>query len=513
MRDTVPYDWLASRAYLSADDTAVIDLMTRTKISYRTLNQRANQLANYLIEEEGVAVGDRVAILALNVNQVIELYFACQKIGAIFVPLNWRLKQSELAYVMEDCEAKVLFYSEDLTQKLQGDWQHVVPTVIEITSEAYQNIFEYPELPETFSPAISGDQVAIMIYTSGTTGMPKGVMLSYAGIQQNALNTIVTWDMGRKDSALATAPLFHVAALFGNVIPLLLAGGTVVLMPYFMPDKITESLIRCHITMCFMVPTMYYEWLDTDTFDPKALDTVRILIAGGGPPLASVTQRFAELGHPLINSYGLSEAGPNNFRITPADVREHPNSIGRPAPFVDIRLEDDNGNLVAPGKVGELVIGGNHCFVGYWNNEEATEKTLINGYVHTGDLAKQTEDGLYYIIGRKKELIITGGENVTPYEVEKVLLAMDWIDDAVVVGYDNPKYGESVGALIKVNRAIDDPLAEIKAYTKTRLAGYKRPKQVVIWDNEFPQTSLGKVDRKKISQILRKNVKKVSRKG
>ncbi|MCI5774916.1 MAG: acyl--CoA ligase [Aerococcus sp.] len=185
MRDTVPYDWLASRAYLSADDTAVIDLMTRTKISYRTLNQRASQLANYLIEEEGVAVGDRVAILALNVNQVIELYFACQKIGAIFVPLNWRLKQSELAYVMEDCEAKVLFYSEDLTQKLQGDWQHVVPTVIEITSEAYQNIFEYPELPETFSPAISGDQVAVMIYTSGTTGMPKGVMLSYAGIQQN----------------------------------------------------------------------------------------------------------------------------------------------------------------------------------------------------------------------------------------------------------------------------------------------------------------------------------------
>lgn len=510
MKDTVPYDWLTSRAYLSADAIALVDLKTETKMTYRTLNQRANQLAIYLQDQADVGIGDRVAILAPNVSPIIELYFACQKLGAIFVPLNWRLKQQELDYVMNDCGPKVLFFSEDITKKLTGDWQDVASINMSITSAEYKMIFDQP-ISEGLSPAaVSGEDVSTLIYTSGTTGMPKGVMLSYKGIQQNAMDTIVTWGMMPNDSSLTTAPLFHVAALIGNVIPMLMAGGTVVLMPYFTPEQLSGCLINYQITMCFMVPTMYYEWLEAETFDPKALDTIRVLIAGGGPPLTSVSQRFSELGHPLLNTYGLSEAGPNNFRITVADAEEHPMSIGKPAPFVNIRLEDDDGNQVETGEVGELVIGGDHCFIGYWHNDEATADTIVDGYVHTGDLAKRDEDGLYYIINRKKEIIITGGENVTPYEVEHVLDAIDWIDDAVVVGYDNPKYGESVSAFIKINREIDNPKAEIAAYAKTRLAGYKRPKQVIVWDDEFPKNSLGKVDRQKLSQIMNNYVKKIS---
>lgn len=491
-------DFLKTRARLSSDQIAVIDPLKERQWTYGQLHQRAINLAHYLLKRN-ISKGDRVALFAPNDVAYYDLLFACTKIGAIMVPLNWRLKPIEIEKIVKDCSPKFVLYAEHHKDRIESIFAE--KDRIDIDSQYYDAIFSKPiseDLPELHIDKYSP---AFIMYTSGSTGMPKGVMISHNGMIQNALNGIASWNFVANDSTLVSAPMFHIAAFGGFAIPFIVNGLTVVLQRYFNPLEAIQLIENYKITHLFMVPTMYYTLLTHDSFDSKALSSVKVMISGGAPASNFVQKSFEKFGYNIINSYGLTEVGPNNFRILASEVADHPKSIGKPLMFVGARIVDENFQDVKPGEIGELLLSGQHVFRGYWENSAETEKASYGKFFCTGDLAKQDEDGFYYIVNRKKELIITGGENVLPSEVETVLNNYPIVRDSVVLGYDNPEFGESVGAAIILNADCPDYEKEITRYCLEHLAGYKVPKAYLLLD-EFPRNAIGKIDKLAIQKLL-----------
>lgn len=499
------YDWIKQRSWLSQDKPAVIDALTEERYTYQDMNKRALRLAHYLQSAYGIQKGDRVALLAPNDVAYLDLIFACMKLGAIFIPLNWRLQPEELRHVINDCIPVCVFYATEMQASLEKNAPKGL-IGLNVNGEDYQNIVsEDSPFPATeLGPDIAHDDPQIIIYTSGTTGLPKGAMLSYSSVRENALNTILNWGMVADDVALVNAPLFHVAGLCGNVIPLLMVGGTIVLQRFYDPTVIIHYIKIYQVTFSFMVPTMYYELIRQDDFSKEGLKSLKVLISGGAPPLASVQEAFSSIGFPLINSYGLTESGPNNFRLLAEEVAGRPDSIGRPSVFVKTRIVDEHYNDVPDGEIGELLLAGRHNFLGYWGKPKETAEVFHGDYVKTGDLARKDADGYYYIVNRKKELIITGGENVVPSEVENVLRGIPWIEEVIAVGYPDEKYGEAVGVAIKLKERylIEDLLDVMTHYARPFLAGYKIPRRVLVIEDDFPKNSVGKIDRQALSKLL-----------
>lgn len=495
-------DFLTTRARLSANQIALIDPDKGRKWTYDDLNQRAIRLATFLLKF-GITKGDRIILFSPNDVAYFDLLFACTKIGAIMVPLNWRLKPIEIKKIIEDCRPSLAFYASHHKDRLESIFED--SRMIDIDSEDYQTICE--EGPLTPLPNIRVDKMnpAFIMYTSGSTGMPKGVMISHSGMIQNALNGIANWNFEQKDSTLVSAPMFHIAAFCGFAIPFLMNGSTVVIERYFNPREALDLIRNYRISHLFMVPTMYYTLVTHEAFDADALQSVRVMISGGAPASDYVQAAFANLGHTIINSYGLTEVGPNNFRILPEEVPNHPKSIGKPIMFVSTRIVDAEFQDVAPGQVGELLISGEHMCLGYWENSSESQKAFHGKYFCTGDLARQDEEGFYYIVNRKKELIITGGENVLPSEVEAVLNRHPLVKDSVVLGFDNPEFGESVAAALILDGECQEYKKVLNHYCMDHLAGYKTPKAYLILD-DFPRNAIGKVDKLALQKMINDNV-------
>lgn len=493
-------DYLKVRAQLDGDRIAVIDPNKGKEWTYRALDSRAKRLAVYL-RHKGVGPGDRVALFAPNDVAYFDLLFACTKLGAIMVPLNWRLKSAELEHVIADCQPKGFLYAGNHLERIS----FVGPDRlwVDIDSQAYHGICDQgdPELEEW----AGGDLLdpAYLIYTSGTTGLPKGVIVTQQGMIHNSLYAIVSWGIGPDIVTLASAPMFHIAGFAGTVLPALMIGGKVIIQRYFDPTQAVDLIEKYRITHLFMVPMMYYTMLKAENFRPSAFDDTEVLISGGAPPSDWVLETFAKWGITIINSYGLSEAGPHNFRMNVQEAFKRPGSIGKPILFIDVQILDENRQPVTGEEIGELVIKGKHVCGGYWKKDDVTAESFHQGYFLTGDLAKRDKDGYYYIVDRKKELIITGGENVLPSEVERVLKDHPNVMDAIVVGCDHPQYGESVAAaVIPTEGASLEELEEVlDVFATERLAGYKTPKHY-YFVKQFPETSVGKVDRMKLRKEI-----------
>lgn len=499
-------DWMGHRALSSPHKVAMIDGATGESLTYLELNDRATRLANHLRHRCGVRSGDRVAVLAMNRGEILEAFFAVAKLTAILVPLNYRLTQSELQYIIEDCEPRVLLYEREFASTAQS--------LCDQLSIQHQLAFDGPE--ENYEQALAASSVvaveeefdpempALIIYTSGTTGRPKGALLSHRMLTWNSINTTTGWDIASTDITTVHMPLFHTGGFNVLTLPLLHVGGTVVMLRTFEVLKVLEALEKHRCTLFFGVPTTFQMMLEAPQFEATDLSAMRYFISGGAPCPVPLIEEIQKRGIAFTQGYGLTEVGPNCFRLGLEDAVRKAGSIGFPTFHSEARIVDDKGHDVVRGEIGELLLRGGHVCSGYWRNSEATAAALCNGWFYTGDLARQDDEGYYYIAGRAKDMIISGGENIYPAEVEAVLHEHPAISSVALIGLPDPKWGEQPVAVVIVYKNSDVSAGEIIEFCSGKLARYKIPKQVFFVE-EFPLLASGKV----YKRVLKEEIEKI----
>jgi fatty-acyl-CoA synthase len=489
-------DWLARRAALSPERLALVDTIGDRKITYAEWNGAANRTARYL-RELGVERGSRVAVLANNCVEVLAVWFACAKLGAIFQPLNFRLKAAELSGLVDDGTPEVLLYGAGYAQEAEAlrarrsSLRHVVGLDEPGGFAAREGHSSAPFPAEPSSPS---DPWALC-YTGGTTGAPKAAVLTYGSIHANAVNTIVSWGLDATDVALLNAPLFHTGGMNVFTAPLVLAGGASVVCRAFDVDQVFDLVNARAISLLFGVPTMFVAMQSHPRWGEVDFSGLKLVISGGAPCPMPVFEKFWSRDVDFKTGYGLTEAGPNNFWLPPAEVRKRPGAVGVPLFDVEVKLVDESGAVREGPAEGELLIRGPHVCGGYWQRPAETAKVMDGGWLRTGDLARRDADGFYSIIGRSKDLIISGGENVYPAEVESVIAAHPAVAEVAVIGVPDPKWGEVPRAVVVVREgsAVTEP--ELIAFAKERIASYKVPKSVVFRAS-LPRTPVGKIDKR-----------------
>lgn len=498
---------MKKRVRLTPDVAALADAHLEREWTYKELDERITAAAHWL-SAKGVRKGDRVALLSPNDISHFDLLFACGRLGAIFVPLNWRLSPVELNYILEDCTPKLIGYHTNLKNKLE-DIRADFALSFNIDREEHLTAVTGTYHSE---PLEENDPLAI-IYTGGTTGRPKGVVLSHRSILWNAINTTVSWNLTNEDVTLTYLPLFHTGGLNALSVPILMAGGKVVLSGDFHPVDAVRYLNEYNCTTVLLVPTMYQMMLETEEFKRSSFPSIKVFLSGGAPCPLGIYEAFQRKGLKFKEGYGLTEAGPNNFYIDPDVAMLKKGSVGKPMLFNEVKLVKEDGKDAGVHEVGELLIKGKHTFHYYWNNVEATHEALKDGWLHSGDLGKRDEDGFFYIVGRKKDMIISGGENVYPLEIEHWLSSHPAIAQAAVTGLPDEKWGEKVVAFIVKNDNASIDKDELKSYCTRKLANYKIPKKF-IFINELPKTHVGKIDKKELRKLgTTKENKEIGKQG
>lgn len=504
-------DWLGRRAALSPDKVALFDNGSGGRaVTYRAWDRTANQTAHFLRERLGVRRGDRVAMLSMNNVETLDLWFACGKLGAIFTPLNHRLTAGELGQYLAATTPDVLVYGPEFahaSEALRRETSFVPRTFVALrgASRARGDDVDFAgrDAATDRSPPsiqIGWDEPWVLCGTGGTTGTPKAAMLTYRSITANAVNTISSWGLSASDVALLNAPLFHTGGLNVFTAPLVLAGGTSVVCRSFEPDEVYAGVRQQGVTVFFGVPTMFLALSQHRRFAEAELRALRICISGGAPCPEPLFHTYWERGIELKTGYGLTEAGPNNFWLPPADVRRKVGSVGAPLFFVEARIVNAARELVRPGNVGELEVRGPHVFGGYWGRPEETAKVLDDGWLRTGDLGRCDDEGHFYIAGRSKDLLISGGENVYPAEIEAVLAAHSSVAEAALIGMPHEKWGQVGRAFVVLAESASPDAEAILAFCRARLAKYKVP-QSIVFVAALPRTGAGKVDKKALEKL------------
>ncbi len=492
-------DWLVKRAEFSPTKTALVDDASGQRVSYGELNQRVSALAAYL-KTLGLNKGDRVAILDFNSLFHLELLFALPRLGAVLLPLNFRLSPAELQNILEDASPKALFYGTEFSATAKEIKTEKTGTLLISSGEA-ESAVKKVGYSTRLDPALEIDQEHpwLLIYTGGTTGPPKGAMLSHRMVTWNSLNTIISWGLNPDDTVIMAMPFFHTGGLNVFTLPLLKLGGTVVIMKSFEPEQYLELLQQEKGTIMFMVPTMYQLLADTASFNAADFSTIRLCITGGSPCPEKLYHLYWEKGLPFKQGYGLTEAGPNCFALADSMIKEKIGSVGKAVFYARAKVVNEEGTAVAPNDVGELVLAGPHLFSGYWNNPQATEETIKDGWLYTGDIVRCDEDGYFYIVDRKKDMFISGGENVYPFEIESVLYRHPAVSEAAVIGIPHDKWGEVGRAYIVLHHGESIDPSSIIEYCKEHLARYKVPKEV-IFKNALPKSPAGKIIKRSLTQ-------------
>ncbi|MCK6510375.1 long-chain fatty acid--CoA ligase [Myxococcota bacterium] len=498
-------DWLRKRAQLSPEKTALIDQATGRQVSYRAWDQQVQRLALSLQKTLGVGKGDRVAILAMNCIEYLDVFFACGRLGAILQNLNWRLQVRELDALIAECRPVALIYGEefgDAVRSLQGS-RAEVGTWIALTKairsqDPLLSVSEAMDERESLLPvSIAPDDPWLICYTGGTTGLPKGATLTHGNILANAINTIISWELDAHDVAILNAPLFHVGGLNVFTTPLVYAGGTSIVCKGFEVGMVFDLVRDQGVTVFFGVPTMFILMQEDPRWKAADFSGTKFVISGGAPCPLPVFERFWEKGVHFKTGYGLTEAGPNNFWLPKEDIERKPGAVGFPLMHVEIKVIDEDGSRVGADEVGELCLRGPHVMAGYWQRPEASAEVLREGWLHTGDLVRVDAEGYVSIVGRLKDMYISGGENVYPAEIESVLHEAEGVAEAAVVGVADARWGEVGLALIRREEGAGCTEQDILRYAQAHLARYKIPRYVVF-SEALPKTSAGKLDKKAI---------------
>ncbi|MFT4101889.1 MAG: long-chain-fatty-acid--CoA ligase [Burkholderiaceae bacterium] len=497
---------LSRRAFISPQVEAIVEpLVEGRRFTYRQLNARCNQVANALVAD-GVQLGDRVGLLLMNGSEFVETFFAVGKIGAVNVPLNWRLVADELEFILKDSGATVLVYDENFAKVVaelqsRGDKTNVRRWIqLGGQAPAFAASYEaWRDAAPTTEPEIRGfdDDLLFIMYTSGTTGLPKGVMHSHSTVLWGTLTAVATCDMRPRDRFLLSLPMFHVGALNPSMSSVYM-GGTQVILKSF-DAKLSWELIRDEkITTTLMVPAMLQFMLAV--YDPAQHDcsTLRWCMSGAAPVPVNLIKTYADMGIEIHQVYGMTESCGPGCLIFGEDAMTRAGSTGRGFFHTDVRIVDGMGKDCPPGEPGEVLLRGGHVMVGYWNRPDATAQTLVDGWLHTGDVGTMDEEGFVTIRDRMKDMLISGGENVYPAEVENMLLGHPSVADAAVIGLPSPKWGEVALAIVVLKKGESLTTEELLAWCKGKLATFKLPKVAVILD-EIPRNPSGKV----LKRVLR----------
>jgi long-chain acyl-CoA synthetase len=466
-------------------------------LTYSALDRLASQLVT-LLHDRGVGPGDRVGLMLPNVAQFPIAYYGILRAGAVVVPMNPLLKEREMEYYLDDSGAKLLLaWPDAIAEAAAGakaagvDLLTVVPGEFEATLAAQE--------PTSDPVSRASDDTAVVLYTSGTTGKPKGAELTHGGLNRNqAVMARTLMEIGPDDVVMGCLPLFHVFGMGCGMNSAISSGSLLTLIPRFTPGKALEVIQRDQVTVFQGVPTMYAAMLGAPQREKYDVSTVRCCVSGGAALPVEVLRSFEEaFGCIILEGYGLSESSPVAAFNHPHAGRK-PGSIGTPIEGVRMRLVDENRLVVAAGEIGEIEICGHNVMKGYWNKPDATAVAIdADGWLSTGDMARQDGEGYYFIVDRKKDLLIRGGYNVYPREVEEVLYEHPAVAEAAVVGIPHALLGEEIGAAVQLKAGQTATTEELRDHVKQRIAAYKYPRVVWIVD-ELPKGPTGKILRREI---------------
>ncbi len=490
---------LTRRALRDPDVEAIFEPASGRRLSFRELNARSNHVANALTDS-GVLHGDRVGLLLMNGAEFVESFFAAGKIGAVNVPLNWRLVADELEFILADAGATVLIFGAEFADvaaelRSRGD-KTAITTWIQVGGDhpidgaIDYNAWTTAASPDEPTPSGAGDDLVFIMYTSGTTGLPKGVMHSHDTVLWAILTGIATADFQHGDRYLNSLPMFHVGAL-QPVLSCVFAGCSLVILKAFDPTLSWELIRDEKITTTLMVPVMLQFMLAVRNPDQHDASSLRWCMSGAAPVAKTLIEQYDALDIEIHQVYGLTETCGPACLISSADAITRAGSTGKAFYFTEVRIVRDDGTECDPDESGEVLVKGPHIMVGYWNRPEATAEAVVDGWLHTGDVATMDADGFVTIVDRVKDMLISGGENVYPAEIESVLLSHPKIADAGVIGVPSEKWGESPLAAIVAN---DESLTaeEVIEFCKGKLAPFKSVK-AVEFVTELPRNPSGKI--------------------
>ncbi len=497
--------WITKWATIKPEKQAII--WEDVPCTYRELEQRINKVCHFLLGI-GVEKGDRVAVLLRNSRQYVETFFALSKTGAIMVPLNWRLSVPELEFIIEDSESSVVIFEGDflenatrLREKIPIDTQ-VCCTLGEARTDRlppwaldYEEAVMGQPAEEPPVPWPSGDNDPhILMYTSGTTGVPKGAILSHTKTFFNVLNANMYFDLTSSDVLLVSRPLFHSGGLIVETVPMLYRGGTVVVRRRFRPEEILETIERYGVTILELPATVYNFILKDCDLSRHNLSSLKCCFTGGERVPVSMLQAYAEKGIFISQIYGLTEAS-TLFWLPYDRAGEKMGSVGQPVFHGEVRIVNEEGDPVGPGETGEIIVRGPVVMNGYWKREDLTAEVIVDGWLHTGDLARRDEEGFVYILDRKKDMFISGGENVYPAEIEKVLVSHPAILDAAVVGVPDERWGEVGRAFVVLREGFSLDGEAVRDFLNDKVGRFKIPRYVEFVD-ALPKTASGKIQKR-----------------
>ncbi|WP_018333115.1 acyl-CoA synthetase [Actinomycetospora chiangmaiensis] len=479
--------WTARRARNSPERVALVAGPTR--VTYAELDDRVRRLAAGL-RGLGVGPGDRVAHLGPNHPAFVETLFATTGLGAVFVPLNTRLAPAEIAFALGDTSPRVVVAHPGGSgaSSLPLDDSNDAPLSLEVGG-SYDTLIDGSDRADLVDS--DPDALAVLMFTSGTTGRPKAACLTHANLTWNALNVVVDIDLRSDEVCLLSAPLFHAAALGMTCLPVLLKGGTLVLEPAFDVDRTLDLVESERVTIMFGVPTMFATIARSPRFADADLSSVRYLLCGGAPVPPALLDVYAARGPAFLQGYGMTEAAPGVLLLDPAHARSKVGTAGRPHFFSDVALSE----------VGEILVRGPHVVPGYWQRPEESAAAFDDGWFRSGDVATVDDDGFHRIVDRVKDLYISGGENVSPAEVEGVLTGHPEVVDAAVVGVPDDRWGEVGHAWVVLAAGSTTTPADLLAWLDGRLARFKTPRTVEVVD-ALPRNPTGKLDKPALRRSL-----------
>jgi long-chain acyl-CoA synthetase len=479
------------------DGDAVAIKLDDAELTYSQLDGASAHVAG-LLRSKGVEPGDRVGIMLPNVPYFPVVYYGALRLGAVVVPMNVLLKGREVAFYLKDPEAKVLFAWHDFAEAAEQGASGTDAEVVLVKPGEFEDMVGSAD-PVTEVADRSGEDTAVILYTSGTTGTPKGAELTHDNLVSNVETILETLIQIKDDDVvLGALPLFHSFGQTCGLNSCIAAGGTLTLIPRFDPDKALEIVERDRVTIFEGVPTMYVAMLNADSAGSADTSCLRLCVSGGSAMPGEVLRAFEDkFGCKILEGYGLSETSPVASFNHP-DRERKVGSIGTPVAGVEMRVVDEDGGEVEQGEVGEIAIRGPNVMKGYWRKDDATAEVMDDdGWFRTGDMAKVDEDGYFFIVDRKKELIIRGGYNVYPREVEEALYGHPAVQEAAVVGVPDDRLGEEVGAAVVLKSGEDVSTDDLREYVKNEVANYKYPRKIWVVD-ELPKGPTGKILKREV---------------
>jgi len=479
------------------DQAALVDVIKDKRYTYGDLSREINRMAHFLQRQLGIQQSDRVACLSFNRTEYITLFLALSRLGAVLVPLNFRLARGEFNYFLKDSTPRAIFFDREhqgVVSDLKQDVHiahHVCLDADPTVGISLPDIWESLPIDELEEVAIDPHDPQLIIYTSGTTGLPKGVLLTHGMLAWNAFNTIAGWGLRPEDKTILHAAMFYTAGWNVFTLPIFQSGGANILVQSFDADLILDLIQHEGVTVFFGVPTMFQMLLDAPGFADTDFSRVRFMVSGGAPLGQPIFDAFkTQKSVHIREGYGLTEVGPNCFM-----ANGKLGTIGHPMPYVDVKLVDPDGREVQQGGEGEILLKGPNVCAGYLNKPETTERAIIDGWFHTGDLGRMDADGHLAIVGRLKDMIISGGANIYPAEIERAIETHPAVMGSAVIGVPDPKWGEVGKAVVELRPGAALSLDDLLAHLGDRLGKFKHPKYLAVVD-ALPRTpASGKVQK------------------